>query len=671
MRLLPASFLFFCLILNFVERGEASSTPGGVDLSIIDSATPACQDFYQHACGKWLETAQIPADLPGIDRGFISLAEKNKVVLNEMLKKFASGKGAHSAEEKKLGRFYSACMNEEAIEKNSVSQLKDELKEIEKLTSLQGKPFASLLARFHLMGMNMFFDLSDEQDQKDSTLVIGAVDQGGLGLPDRDYYLKDDPKSKEVRELYKKFIVQTFRLLGVSAEDSEKNAATLFKIETELAKASMPRVDRRDPEKVYHRLERKGLKEKVPHFDWDTYLKESGVPELQNINVTVPDFFVALDSLFSTLSLNEVKTYLTWHFVRGVSPMLSQAFVNEQFQFESKAITGQKELPARWKRCVKMIDRQMGFALGRSFVEKTYGAQGKALTQEMVQAIETTFEKKLKELTWMDEPTRKEALKKLHAINNKMGYPNRWKDYGPLVVDSQSYLKSVLNSNIFQSHYHLNKIGKPVDREEWEMSPPTVNAYYHPSMNEMVFPAGILQLPYFDRKAPASQNYGGIGMVMGHELTHGFDDQGRQYNSDGNLINWWSPKVSKDFDERAQCIVKQYDQYEVLPGVFLNGKLTLGENIADQGGLNVAYEAWKARSGKITQAEQQKFFLAFAQSWCSKKHDTYARVLVKTDFHSPAKFRVNGVVSQFPAFAEAFGCQPGSKMAPKDRCSVW
>jgi len=402
------------------------------------------------------------------------------------------------------------------------------------------------------------------------------------------------------------------------------------------------------------------------------------VPTIQAINVTVPEFFVSFNELLNSTPVSELKTYLKWHVIQSAIPALPNRFIDENFKFVSQALSGQKQLEPRWKRCVKAVDSMMGFSLGRSYVEEYYSEESKKLTAQVIQGVEKSFENELQLLPWMDEATKNQALKKLGAIVNQVGYPPHWRSYHSLEVDRTSYFKTLLNSERFNSRYHLDKIGKPVDREEWDMSPPTVNAYYDPSMNKMVFPAGILQSPFFNQKASMETNFGGIGMVMGHELTHGFDDEGRRFDAVGNLVEWWTPKVLQDFDAKTDCVVKQYDAYESLPGVHLNGKLTLGENIADHGGIRLAFAAWKNYSKNIKMkpapsrfTRDQRFFLGFAQSWCSKKRDAFARMLVKTDPHSPPRFRVNGTVSQFSEFSTAFQCKPGAPMAPVNRCVVW
>ncbi len=659
----------------------------GIDEGIIDSNIHPCNDFYQFSCGKWLEQAKIPADLPMWDRSFMAMREKNRLSLKKILESYAAGKTdkPKNPYAKKLGDFYSTCMDEGSIERTSLADLKAQLAKIDALTlSDIKKQLATLLAHLHLSGVNAFFEYSEQQDFKDATQVIGAVDQGGLSLPDRDYYLKSDDKTVEVKNKFEKYAQNILEMMGEPAKNAKAQVHKIIEIETFLAKNSMSRVDRRNPFNVYHRLDRKGLKQKAPQFDWDHYFNQIGTPDVQAINVTAPDFFIGLNELLSLeksgISMSDLQTYLKWHLISASIPAMPKKFVEENFRFISSALSGQQEIESRWKRCVKMADGFMGFALGRSFVELNYGSEGKEMTQNMIQNIEKAFESELKDLSWMDDATKKQASKKLHKIVNKVGYPDHWRNYDGFKVDRKSFLNTFLNGSKFNTEYYLNKIGKPLDRKEWEMTPPTVNAYYNPSLNEMVFPAGILETPFFNRHSLHSVNYGGIGMVMGHELTHGFDDSGRHYDAEGNLEDWWTQTVSKEFEEKAKCVVKQYDRYEPLPGVNLNGRLTLGENIADLGGLRLAYKAWFDTRPKVSKkpasisskyTDEQMFFISFAQSWCSKKQEQYARLLVTTDPHSPPRFRVNGSVSQFPKFAEAFQCKAGAPMAPVERCEVW
>jgi endothelin-converting enzyme/putative endopeptidase len=664
------------LVALSLAVGVHGDTPKDVDLTILDSSQSPCQDFYQYACGGWLKKTEIPSDRPMWNRSFSTIDLHNREILNGILKGYASGKNEPANPYSKLlGDFYGSCMDEKQIEKTGLADFQAQAAKIDALADLKTLP--PLLATLHGDGVRALFGFYEQQDFKDSAQVIGVVDQVRLGLPDRDYYLKDDAKMSEVRKLYREHITKMFEFL--KAPEAKTAADTILKIETELAKVSMSRADRRNPTNVYHRLDRKGLKDEAPDFDWGTYFSSyaiTSISGLQAINVVVPDYFVGLNQLLKETSLSDLKTYLKWCFLTQSVEALPKKFVNERFQFTSKAISGQKKLEVRWKRCVRMADTELGFALGRAFVEVAYGKEGKDMSQNMVHEIEHSFHQNVQSLKWMDEKTKTAAEAKLGLIRNKIGYPAVWRSYDGLDVDRHSFLTSLNRTENFTNQYYLNKIGKPVDPNEWDMTPSTVNAYYDPSRNEMVFPAGILQYPFFNSEATDSLNYGAIGVVMGHELTHGFDDEGSQFDGKGNLSNWWDDSVHKSFLEKTSCVEHEYGNFEALPGMKLNGKLTLGENLADQGGIKLSYGVWKSKHPQTTANssgpnDEQKFFIAFAQSWCQKEQEQYSRMRIVTDPHSPSRYRVNGVVSQFEPFAAAFGCKAGAPMAPIDRCSVW
>jgi endothelin-converting enzyme/putative endopeptidase len=557
-------------------------------------------------------------------------------------------------------------MDEQKAETSSLATLQEELKQIAAATDPKG--LAGVVALLQSCGARAFFGFGSEQDFKDAKQVIGGADQGGLGMPDRDYYLKDDPRMKSLRELYADHVGKMLALLG--DKDTDKEAKTVMEIETALAKASMDRVERRDPNKVYHRIDRKGLAEKAPHFLWDMYFTALGAPDVQAINVAVPDFFAALDGVVTRTKPADLQTYLRWHAVRAAAAALGQKFVEEQFRL-TKAFQGTKAILPRWKRCVAMTDRALGEAVGRTFVTTTLGDEGKQIARQMVEGIEGAFRRNLGSVDWMDAKAREASGEKLHKINNKVGYPAIWRDYSTLKIGRESLLANVLAAAEFENKRDLDKIGKPVDRNEFGMTPATVNAYYNPSMNEMVFPAGIMQTPFFRTDAPAPANYGGLGMVMGHELTHGFDDQGRQFDGDGNLREWWTPEVTNAFKERAECVARQYDGYIAVEDMHLNGHLTLGENIADVGGLKLALSAFRARQGKTDPALERHLFTAFGQIWCTNYRPEAARLQAQTNPHSTAQWRVNGPVSDNPDFAAAFSCKAGAPMAPVNRCIVW
>lgn len=653
---------------------QSQSQSLGIDETALDKSVSPCDDFYQYACGGWIKRTPIPADRPAWFRGFSEIDERNQATLRKILDDLAAGKPAQDPYSDKLAAFYGACMDEAQVEKTADAELKQVLEAIDKdVTDVPS--LAKKLAELHLAVANPMFHFDSQQDFKDATQMIGVVDQGGLGLPDRDYYLKPDPKMKEIRDKYQAHVKNMFTLAGLPAADAAKHAKTVLVIETKLAQASMSRVDRRDPKKIYHRLELAGLEKTAPKFPWKSYLGHIGHPDVKAINVTVPGFFKALNTELTKTPLADWKTYLKWHTLRGTAQALSKKFVDESFAFYGKTLQGTDQILPRWKRCVQATDRALGEALARPFVRQTFGAEGKADAQSIIRNIEQAMEKNLTELTWMDEATKKRAFDKLHAIVNKIGYPDKWRNYDKLEVSRASYLKNAMAASTFETHRSLNKIGKPVDRTEWFMTPPTVNAYYEPSLNEMVFPAGILQPPFYNRQAVPAVNYGAIGMVMGHELTHGFDDEGRQFDAKGNLSDWWTPNVNKEFDKRAQCVVDQYDNYTILDGVKLNGKLTLGENIADLGGIKLAHAAYVAQRKEPkkygTWTDDQLFFLGIAQAWCGNRREALARMRAVTDPHAPPEYRVNGPLSNLPDFAEAFQCKPGSKMVRQNQCVVW
>ena len=657
---------------------EAKAPAPGIDLAILDRAVSPCDDFYRFACGKWLDQTPIPPDRPLWARSFSEVLERNVVVLKGIVEKDARGE-ADPADPyaQKVGDFYATCMDEAKAETASLATLREELKAIDKIAD--AKSLAREVGELQRGGARPFFNFSSRQDFRDATQVIGGIDQGGLGLPDRDYYFKDDKKSADLRALYLDHVGKMLELAGTP--DAQAQAKKIMELETRLAKASMDRVSRRDPDKTYHRLDRKGLIAAAPRFDWDGYFAAVGAPEVQAINVSAPDFFKELDGVVTDFA--GARTYLRFRAIEAAADTLGKAFVDERFRF-ARALTGARQILPRWKRCVTMTDRALGEALGRTFVTTTGGDEGKAMAKRMITSIEEAFEANLARLDWMDEAAKKASLYKLHKIDNKVAYPEKWRDYSKLLIGRDSLFANLRAAAAFETARDLARIGKPVDRGEWRMTPPTVNAYYSASLNEMVFPAGIMQLPFFSPEAPVPANYGGLGMVMGHELTHGFDDQGRKFDGDGNLHEWWSPAVNKAFLERAECVAKQYDGYLAVDDVHLNGHLTLGENIGDIGGLKMMLSALRARESMSQGTalhgvpdtvggfnSEQQAFIAFGQVWCTNYRPEAARTQALTNPHSTGQWRVNGPVSDTPDFARAFSCKAGSPMAPVNHCTVW
>lgn len=642
----------------------------GVDVAALDRSVDACEDFYQFACGGWIEATPIPADRPSWHRSFSEIQKENEQVLRRILEDVAAGR-MQTPDGDKLAAFWKSCMDEDASQE--METLRSELQAIQ---AIEGKEaLGAALARLHSRGVGAFFVFRSVPDYQDAQEVIGLADQGGLGLPDRDYYLREDEKSQELLHAYREHVQRLFLLAGDEKEAASAKADTVLSLEAELAHASMPRVDRRDPYKVYHRIDRQGLEARAPSFPWDAYFESSGKGDIQAINVAVPEFFTRFNEILETRDPDEIRAYLSWHLLRASAPALSEDFIQEDFNFQKK-LTGQEEIAPRWRRCIEATDRAVGFALSRAFVKERFGEEGKAIAQRLIHGIEEAFAENLRALEWMDEETRGRAFEKLGTLKNHIGYPEVWRNYEKLSLDEGDYLANRMASAAFERRRDLEKIGRPVDPNDWFMTPHTVNAYYYSLRNEMVFPAGILQPPFFAAAAPEAANAGAIGMVMGHELTHGFDDKGRLFDAQGNLKSWWTEASGAAFQEKAECVVEQYENYKV-GDLHVNGRLTLGENIADIGGLKLAWKAFeKSREGREDRpvegfTEAQQFFLSYAQSWCANIRDEFARMRVLTDTHSPPRYRVNGVVSNLPAFQEAFGCQEGQPMAPVDRCEVW
>ena len=662
------------LLLCLAAAAVCAQKAPGFDPGALNRNVDPCANFYQYACGGWMTANPLPADASRWGR-FDSLQDRNRLVLNNMLEAAAADRPNRSATDQKIGDFYAACMDEKNLDARGLEAIQRDLNRIAVIQDR--KELTDLVVYMFRIGSWPFFRFGSEQDAKDSTRVIAVMDQAGLGLPDRDYYLKTDEKSVDLRNKYVVHVQTVFGLMGVPAAEAQKKAGTVLAIETELAKGSLDRVSRRDPEKVYHKLTVAELMALAPAFDWARFFQNLGTPAIQSLNVAVPDFARAMNTVIEKQPLEDLKTYLTWNLVRDNSVFLPASFQQASFEFYEKTLKGAKEMRARWKRCVDLTDEQLPDALGKTFVEKTLGDAGKKRTQQMVAEIEKALEKDIRGLDWMTPKTKDQAIVKLHGITNKIGNKSKWLDYsGVQIVRNDPYANTARTST-FELARQLAKIGKPVDKTDWDMSQPTVNAYYDPQHNDINFPAGILQPPFYDNTLDDAVNYGAIGAVIGHELTHGFDDEGRQFDAKGNLRDWWTDEDAKAFEQRADCVVNQYNGYSPLPDVNLNGKLTLGENTADNGGLRVAYMALMDTLGgkqppKIDGfSAEQRFFLGWAQVWCNNVTEEASRLRVQTDAHSPGEFRVNGVVSNMPEFQRAFACRANQPMVRGPACRVW
>jgi putative endopeptidase len=656
----------------------AQSQTKPIDPANLDTTCAPCKDFFQYANGGWLKRSTIPGDQPRWG-SFNELQEENYATLRDVLSEAA--KNASSAKDpslRKLGIFYGTCMDSAAVEAAGIKPLQRHLAELDGIRSRQGVQTA--IARLHRMGMPAAFLFQSVPDAKKSARTIAQVYQGGLGLPDRDYYLKQDSASAKLRREYIAHVTQMLQLSGLDKAKAERSARDIMRLENALANGSMTKEAQRDPEAIYHLTRTADLQKATPAFAWKPYLSSTGLDGVEEINVAQPRFMRTFDSLLTAAPLSTWKAYLKWNLLANTAPALSSPFVSESFRFNSTVLQGVSEMRPRWKRCLRLTDDAVGEILGQAYVKKNFTAEAKSRALEMVKNIRQELRSRLATLTWMSDQTKTKAYAKLDSIINKIGYPDSWRDYTRLEARPGPFVNNLLLANEFETERQLKKIGRPTDRTEWGMTPPTVNAYYNPPTNEITFPAGIMQPPFFDPKADDAVNYGGMGSVIGHEITHGFDDQGRQFDALGNLSGWWSDVDTKEFNRRADVVRKQFDGYVAVDSLHVNGKLTLGENIADLGGLLIAYGAYRrSLAGKPDPAPidglsgPQRFFLAWAQIWRAKTRPEFTRLLVNVDPHAPPEFRTIGPLSNIPAFAEAFGCKPGDPMVRREgeRAQIW
>ena len=651
---------------------QPMASRSGIELVSLDRSADPCNDFYQFTCGGWLAAHPTPPDRPSYGR-FEELQERNNAIIHDILEQAAQPSSA--ADLRQIGDYYASCMDRGTIESKGLAPLKSELDRVAAITSVADIP--PFVGHLHTLGFGPFFGFGAAPDFKDATQYIATFGQGGMSLPDRDYYLKEDASSATLRDQYVQHVTRMLQLAGDSPERAAAGAKTVMQIETALAKNALDRVAARNPTNLYHKMPLDEARRLIPSFDLTVYLKAAEAPAVDTANVTEPEFMKGLDRVMASTSIDDLKTYLRWHVIHAQTSYMPNAFDEETFDFYGKALTGAKEQRPRWKRCVDATNSDLGEAVGKVYVEKTFGAEGKERTLRMVQAIESSLDADIKDITWMSDDTKKQAAAKLRAVANKIGYPDRWRDYSTLQIVRGDALGNSLRSNVFAYRRQLAKIGKPVDKTEWFMTPPTVNAYYNPFENNINFPAGILQPPFFIKAGDDAVNFGAAGAVVGHELTHGFDDQGRRFDAQGNMREWWTPIDGKAFEERATCIADQYSGYTAVDDVKVNGRLTLGENVADNGGLRLAWmalmETLKTKHvGDLDGfTPEQRFFIGWGLMWCENRTDEVARLRARTNPHSPGRYRTIGVVSNMPEFQKAFSCPANAKMVKQPICRVW
>ena len=678
MRLFATALCVFCALMAFSTSGSGQKSHGSINLADFDTTVKPSDDFFRYVNGGWLARNPIPPD-QSLWGSFLELQEHNSAVLHEILESAAQHRSAvPGSAEALVGDFYASGMDTVGIEEARLNPLKDELARIAGMNDRSS--IVEEVAHLNSMGLGVPFHFAAEQDEKKSTDVVGHIQQSGLGLPDRDYYTRMDSASKAIRAKYLDHVRNMFSLLGDDSSTAAGEATAVMELESALARASMTRVERRNPDSTYHKMSVADLALLCPSVPWDRYFTELGVHDPGMLIVGMPKFLRKADTLIAGMPVDRWKSYFRWHLLRSTSEFLPAAFVQESFRFNGRVLTGVTEMRPRWKRVMDAVNRGIGDALGQLYVAKTFTPEAKAKAREMVMNLKAALHDRIAQLEWMSDATKQQAFKKLDAFGIKIGYPDVWRDYSSLNIRRTSYLANVLACRRFEFRRNINKLGKPVDRTEWGMTPPTVNAYYSPTMNEIVFPAGILQPPFYDPNADDAVNYGGMGAVIGHEMTHGFDDEGRKFDAVGNLTDWWLPEDARNYAKRTGLVEKQFDGYSPIDTLHVNGKLTLGENIADLGGLKIAYEAFeKTLAGKPRPplidgfTPEQRFFLSWAVVWRVNIRPEALRVRLNTDPHAPGRFRCNGPISNMKEFLDAFRIPDGSPMArPIDeRAHIW